>query len=280
MMLVYCVHFSCHAVRMRELNSDGSIKDVCKLLASYGFNIGDTVERKSDKSVGEILSVDDGKVKLKISGDVVAVVPVEAFMKRQWHVAANKNAPVEIKPTMHIQQCQRFINNRIAAFISLELADLAAQHEHFLEDVEIHIKPKRGVKVTKPYAKGKLLIVPVCLKVIVGDKPPKSVIMVGVATVGSKFWLSPLPTPKQADDIAAPFWFIGQDVENHNMEMFNVKASSNPQFVEFHVQIPIARNSKALKAGDWLMFPKIQSDEPVEPLHIVEGPTKRPKRKS
>jgi hypothetical protein len=264
---------------MRELNPDGTLKDVDKLLASYGFNVGDTVERKADKSKGEIISADKQLVRLRIAGDVVAAVPIETFLKRQWSVVAVKTTTVSIQPTVQIQKCTDFVKHRIASFISIELSNLALQHQELLQHTQILVKPKKGVQVTKAFAKGKLLLVPLSLKVMAGETPPKSAIVAPVQAGPLQFWLAPLPAPKNADHIAAPFWFVQHDKED-NMEMFSVKASQASGVDPLTVQIPIARNSKPLVAGDWLIFPQRVEVEHVDPLQPepAQPVCKRPKK--
>ena len=259
-----------------ELNADGSIKDVERRLASYGFNVGDTVARKADKSSGKIISVDAQAVRLEIAGDVVASVPIEAFLKRQWSTVSTK-VEVELTPTLKLEQCPDFMNHRICTMISLELSNLAMQHQHFSQHIQIHTKPKKGVRVTKSFAKGKLLIVPVSLKVAFGASLPKAAVAVSVPGSTLHFWLVPLSAPKEADDITTPFWYMTRDTED-NMEMMTVKTSSHSSdLVPIIAQIPIARNSKPLSDGDWLVLPKLPSD-PVEPLQEEQPLSKRIKR--
>jgi hypothetical protein len=268
---ILSVIFSLCMLRMRELTSQGSIKDVAVIMASYGFNIGDRVERTADKSTGHIESFDEKVVRVKIAGDVVAAVPIESFLKRQWHVlTSSKGDPVELKPSTDMMH-HSFMNCRLATFIQLELLNLTAQHRTCLEGVTIFTKPRRGIMVTKPFAKGKLTLIPTSFKVLFSKKlPHKTALSVLMDGHDFNFTVQAVSTPKTADDIAVPFWFVARDNEQLNMEIVYVKSSSHPEFNKFHVQIPIARNSKPLKEGDWLFLPKLQ--EEVEALVPVGDP--------
>ena len=72
--------------RMRELNEDGTMKDVGGLFQEQGFQVGDHVSRKAGNIRGTIVNIlsTEVHVRLEETPDVVGKFPLVSFLQHQW----------------------------------------------------------------------------------------------------------------------------------------------------------------------------------------------------
>jgi hypothetical protein len=249
------------STRMREFNDDGSLKNVAVLFHAAGFDVGQFVERRSDKTRGTIESFNSSCVKLLMDGtvDVLASINVEEFLNKKWSIIRKAVKDVlEVKPTKSPMQFDEFNVSRLAAFIQLELCNLTSTHSSLLSDLKVTVKPKREVCVSKSFDKNKLILVPTSLKIQCKQQDQSlsanSIVVDVVPAVAVKFLLTAPLSELEDRAHMAPFWFVGQSAEDEEINMHIVYQKS--QLDGFKLKIPIARNMNHVAEGTRLCFKK------------------------
>ena len=262
---------------MRELNDDGTMKDVSGLLQEQGFRVGDHVARKAGNMRGQIeeILVDEVKVRLEDPPGVIGKFPLVAFLQHQWSQYKPKVHVGDVVLTVVPSACPQFSSCAAASAIHHAVSQLTFQHESLLQYLKIQLKPK-AVVVTKSFEKGKLILVPTCLKVSHSvDRPVRQVIDIRVPGSSAFFWLTPmsgLPKTDEAGHIV-PFWHVQGVDEHHNMELGWLKVGDTP------FKVPVLKNSKQVKPGDVLVRKSIGADTPTEANADADPPPQK-KRKS
>ena len=132
--------------RIREFNEDGSLKNVAVLFHAAGFEVGQFVERKSDKTRGTIDSFNETCVKVLMDGtsNLLASIPVDEFLNRKRSVARKAVKDVlGVNLTENPSEFEEFQARRLAAFIQLELCSLTAANSQHLSSLKVCLKPKK-----------------------------------------------------------------------------------------------------------------------------------------
>lgn len=258
---------------MREISIDGTLKDTAVLMHAAGFQVGDYVERKADKVRGQLIEVTNESVKIQMD-DPVGVVgrfPLKDFLTKSWVKTSAKPDPVELVPDGLASSFDAFVAARVSSIIQLEICTLTTSHEKLALSTKVCLKPVKGVVCTKSFDKGKFTLVPTTIKInFKAGKPPTgtSVVHVQPSSLLS-FWLGPAHLPKVGDNgMIVPFWHMQKDSDEWNMEITMVKVVHDG----YKLQIPVARNIKPLKAGDWLVLKKVDAEDVEQP------PSKRAKK--
>ena len=251
-------------LRLRELNSDGSLKDVLTLVFEQGFQIGCHVERKSDKSKGQIVAMAPDMIKLEVAGSpgLLASVPTSTFLQGMWTKYTPKPSPTEVSFALASTNATLKIQQKCAAIFQ-KMCDLTFQHESVASGLLFQIKPQKRTVAIKKFEKGKLILVPVCQKVAfkVGDPAPSNhsnpLLLQVSGFEGVHFWLVPFGNQVKEDTFMAPYYHISQNHEGHNMEIHYQK------YDDF--KVPIAKNIKLVSEGDLIVLfkEKVPQDAPL-----------------
>jgi hypothetical protein len=262
---------------MRELNTDGTMKDVSSLLHEQGFHVGDHVHRKAGNIRGQIeeISADEVKVKLEDPPGVIAKFPLVSFLQNQWLQYKPKVHAADVALTVVPSTCPQFSSCAAASAIHHAVSELTFQHESILQYLKIQLKPK-AVVVTKSFEKGKLILVPTCLKVSYSvDRPARQVIDILVPGSKTFFWLTPMTGLPKTDEGChiVPFWHVQGVDEHHNMELVWLKVGDAP------FKVPVLKNNKQVKPGDALVRRSIGADTPTQATADADPPPQK-KRKS
>ena len=247
--------FCSFLLRLRELNTDGTLKDVIGVLGvEFGITIGSHVERKGEKVKGRVLVIDKDNVRIELVGSsVVQLFPTHTFLSGQFTVFTPKPDPTHIVYDA-LSTIGDLSARRKCAQIFVRVMELALEHDK-PSSVKLQVKPHRQVIALNKFDKGKLTFVPVCSKVLHkdGDAPAASCVSVQVSGCdGFHFWLSPFNVDPSSNPVA-PFWHIAHSDEGCNMEIHWVK------FDDIKVKVPVARNTKSIVEGDYLILPKAKS---------------------
>ena len=247
---------------MRELNADGTIKNVDALFQERGISIGAVLVRRSDKAKCRIvgLLLDTIKV-VSLDAKEEASIPTSEVLQGLWSRCLETSDGSDDKD-LHgkVATSHSFIYISTATKLHSYLCDLAVQHDAVLGGIKMCMKPK-SVIATKNFEKHKLVLVPWSNKVMFGDEERKGSLKLNVPfeLAGKVFWVNPLVVaPKSDDDIVVPYWFMSTDSADFNMEVSWVK------FDDF--KLPVARNIRAIKSGDSLVLAGSQSKGTVTPL--------------
>ena len=246
---------------MRELNIDGTMKDVNGLLQEQGFRVGDHVARKAGNIRGQIEEIlsEEVKVRLEDPQGVIGKFPLVQFLQHQWSQYKPKVHVGDVVLTVVPSACPQFSSCAAASAIHHTVSELTLQHESLLQHLKIQLKPK-AVVVTKSFEKGKLILVPTCLKVSHSvDRPARQVVDIPVPGSSAFFWLSPMSVLPKTDEAGhiVPFWHVQAVDEHHNMELVWLKVGDAP------FKVPVLKNNKQVKPGDAL----------VRRSNVVENPT-------
>lgn len=264
---------------MRELNADGTMQNVEKLLQEQGFNVGDHVSRKAGNVRGKILEIvsDEVKVQMEETPDVVAKFSLASFLQNQW---------THYKPKVHIGDviltvlpsiCPQFKSSSMSSAIHHAISTLTLQHQDVLKHLKIQLKPK-AVVATKSFEKGKLVLVPSSFRVShSNDRPSRQVLHITVPGYDGFFWPAPMMfLPKDdAAGLVVPFWHVQTASDDiHNMEICWLKVD-NGSF-----KVPVLKNIEGVRTGDVLVRARIDDDsaatrsEPPTKKSTREPPTK------
>ena len=267
--------------RMRELNLDGTVKDVSCLMSELGFSLGSYAERKADKSRGKIISISEIEVKLEIMSapGVVASVPIKMFLDSQWVRFAPKPEKTSVSVIPQPIMNDEFEAIRLSGLISQKMCDLVISHDATARKLSVQLSPSKQVVAQSSFEKGKLVLVPACAKVSYAfqqDRSNESRVIVQVRKSSAIFTLVPFRNAAKDDGCVAPFWFTAASSEEFNMEMTVVKSSDGD------ICLPVARNIKPIKQGDSLvLFKKKRVADPLV-VETQSGSSKppAPKKKS
>jgi hypothetical protein len=247
--------------RMRELNPDGTIKDVQSFFQEHGISVGTVLIRKADKSkckVAKILLDTINVVSLDSKAE--ASIATSEIMQGLW--SRCKDTPHEQEKELHgkIYRAPMFLHLMTASKLHAKLCDLAVQHDAGLNGIKMSMKP-RSVIATKSFEKHKLVLVPWSHKVFFGKEEPKNCLKLQVPFefADVEFWVKPIGGgAKTDDDIVVPYWFLSTDSSDFNMEIFWVKCDD--------FKLPVARNIRAIKLDETLKLAGAESKVAVEPL--------------
>lgn len=243
------------------------------MVSEMGYQVGSHVERKSDKSKGQIVSMDVDMIKLEVaeSPGLIATVPTLSFLQGHWAKYTPKASPTESLFTLASNTSELKIMAKCAAIFQ-RMCDLTFTHESSVAGLKFQIKPQKFVEATKKFEKGKLVLVPVCQKVSfkVGDPPPTSSLVVHASGfAGVHFWLVPYGNQYKENTFMAPFYHIGTNHEDFNMEMQWLKVED--------FKLPVARNVKVIEEGDRVVL--FKEKPPQEPPLVASDSSSLPKTK-
>lgn len=265
--------------RMRELNVDGSVKDVACLMAELGFVVGGFAERKADKTKGKIVTMSDSEVKVEIIGapGVSANVPLKLFLDAQWVSYTPKPQRPEVVVSPKSVLTDDFQAVRHGAMILQKMCELAILNDKAAQRLKVQFQPGKQVVSEVAFEKGKLILVPLCSKVVHSFQIDRSDNKVTAQVVNSKatFTLVPMGNAPKDDGTVAPFWFMSSSSDDFNMELTHQKDGD--------FRLPVARNVKPIKPGDQLIV--FKPKKVVEPLKtdaqaVTPEPPPKKKRKS
>lgn len=273
--------FHLDTLRMRELNLDGTVKDVACLMSELGFSIGSYAERKVDKSRGKIISISEVEVKLEVMSapGVVATVPIKMFLDSQWVRFVPKPEKTIVSVTPQPILNDEFEAIRFSGLILQKMCDLAISHDTTARKVSVQLSPSKQVVAQSSFEKGKLVLVPVCAKVLHSfqqERSNESRVIAQVPKSSAIFTLVPYRNAAKDDGCVAPFWFMAASSEDYNMEMTVVKSDGD-------IRLPVARNIKPIKEGDSLvLFKKKRVADPlvVDSVSSSSRPPAGPKKKA
>ncbi len=274
-------------LRMRIYNHDGSLDGMHQLVKEMGFVVGAHVVRKGDKTYAQIVGMENEFVLLNLADATDATgeshkVHCRSFLKKEWRKYTPKKEVEtlsEHEKYYGVHQ-DEFIQMMIKHRIIEEMHDLGATHSMHDSDLQLEVKPSKGVIALKKYPKGKLILVPVSCKI--GCTPesksiPTQNIVLGalVTNVHEEkmvFSLAPhILLPKDDDEgydshgFLCPFWFIefSDDPSKVNMEIFPDLHSydqTKQRYWEAKPKIPVARNTRPIAENERLCLLKPKKD--------------------
>ena len=247
---------------MRELNADGTIKNVDAFFQEHGISKGAVLVRKADKAKCRIVEILLDTIKVvSLDAKDEASIPTREVLQGLWsRYRETVDGSDEKELHAKIAAAPFFESIMTSTQLHSRLCDLAVQHESVLEGVKMHMKPK-SVLATKNFDKHKLVLVPWSNKVLFGPEEPKQSLKLQVPfeLSNSAFWLKPWVVPPKSDnDIVVPYWFMSTDSTDSNMEVWWVKCDD--------FKLPVARNTRAIKSGEPLVLAGLQSKGTVAPL--------------
>lgn len=283
-------------LRMRIYNQDGSLDGMHQLVRELGFVVGTHVHRKGDKTFAEITGMEGEFVLLKMADadgeEPHHKVHCRSFLQNEWKKYTPKKDVeylTEHDKYYGIHQ-DEFIQMMIKHRIIEEMHDSGATFKMHDSDLQLEVKPSKGVIALKKFAKGKLVMVPVTCKIACapeGKSIPSQNIVLGTLmknTKGEKMVFSlgsyvNLPKNEIYDHQAfvCPFWFIEftDDPEKVNMEVFpDLKNydQTGVRYWEAKPKIPVARNTRKIEENERLCFlkPKKDSSKHLEVISRIE----------
>ena len=263
---------------MRELNADGTIKNVHAFFQEHGIAVGAVISRKADKAkcrISEIL-FDTIKV-VSLDSKDEASIPTGEVLQGLWSRCRETSDGSDEKDLKaKVAAAASFTHIMTATQLHSKLCEIAVQHDAVLGGINMSMKPK-SVITTKNFEKHKLVLVPWSNKVIFGPEEPKNSLKLHVPfeLADVVFWVKPwVVPPKSEGDIVVPYWFMSTDSADFNMEVHWVKCDD--------FKLPVARNIRALKSGEPLVLAGLQSKGTVTPLFgaSVSSVEAKPHKKS
>jgi hypothetical protein len=206
-------------VIMRDLSSDGKLRNECALVVEKGFSVGMTVARKADKIVGTIQSIAASGVVIRVQGaeGKMVVGSLDSFGNGEWAEFTPKAEPEELLEwhahAPHVSPLFDALLHK--GEIAMQMHDLDEKHAAVLIGSKVFVKPKKDVVASKAFALHKLILVPSTVRVDC-KSDCKDVVPSGCVDVGChggmRFWLTGAnQLPKKADaGFIAPYWFVHQ----------------------------------------------------------------------
>jgi hypothetical protein len=262
-----------HETVMREFHGDGRMMNPNQPLIDAGFNVGVDVVRRQDKRRGTISVLGEPSFVMSDTGDMLQVSAAELLAL--WKMIDNK--PGDSDEAEELVDFDQHVADQSPSFQTLvhkqlliaQMSQLTIKHPLRVGDLRVFVKPKK-VEVTAPVKKNDLVIVPVTLKIEckkedIDDGPTPLSVDVG-CDGGFRFWLtSSNQLPNSKKNIAgfvSPFWLltVSSTKEDCNMELHFFK----------DVLIPVARNTKALSAGDTLVLYRPTKEDQVQDTHAAK----------
>ncbi|CAE7330223.1 unnamed protein product [Symbiodinium sp. CCMP2592] len=204
-----------------ELDDQGRNKDDIRLRAA-GYEVGQTVLRKSDSSTGKIEAMTASEVSLQVEGEIVTVAS-ESFLAGEWRPYASKEeaVPVAFEASLPVNSSEFLLAEAKARILQQIRADEASGSAHY-GNLQLFLKPG-NVKAGKRFEKSELVLVPSTHRI--DFKKP------GSASAGA---------------IVAGL----VDIKGCTYEV-KLKMTADATW-----QIPFARNTKVINAGDSLVLGK------------------------
>lgn len=254
---------------MRELNPDGTIKNIQAYYEEYGISIGSTLMRKSDKSKCKVIALFADKCQVSsLDSKSQAYIPIQEVLQGQWsRCQDDENRDIEYTPK--VAKASLFELSRIATELHEKLCALAVEHDSCLSGIKISGKPK-GIVAVSNFQKHKLVLVPWSFKVFGGREAPKNSLQLSVPFehTSNQYWIKPLTAaPKSNDEVVVPYWFMSTHSSDFNMEVFMMKCDD--------YKIPVARNIRPITQGEPLVLEGLQSHEAAsslfEPAPAIES---------
>ena len=257
-----------------ELDDQGKHKDASRL-RSAGYEVGQSVLRKTDGSTGKIHGMTPSEVTLDVDGHHVKV-PAESFFKGEWRQVNSKSELVAVEfigslpvnsADFQVAQCK----SRILERMSAQEATGAAHYGN----LELYLKPSKDVKAAKRFEKGELVVIPSTHKIDL--KRPGSAsggsVVAGVVDIEGETHEILLGSCLQAQaskQVLHPFWCIRTSTTqaDSNLELvprnhFNKKFKMDSDAVW---NLPYARNTKVINQGDSLVLWRPCTAPRPEPL--------------
>ncbi|CAE7280048.1 unnamed protein product [Symbiodinium sp. CCMP2592] len=265
---------------MRELSSDGSVKDSAVMMAESGFSVGQYVRRKADQETGQVTAIELGRVKLKQPSGSVVRVSIDSFLAGHWQVYTPKPEPqtvddLSVYSPLNFPEYER---QMLLACLYMDMHELMQKHDTnpMLQKLRVTLKPRKSVQATAFIPKNKLIMVPMGLTIKHGQKKPEDAIFDIIAPMSDYFfWIvSFIQIPKAEGD--AGFInpaFLVQPLpvsDTWNCEVSHVKSNRDKK-----VQLPILKNTLDLQQDDVLYMPKAEKTVHVEALQVDTPPRKR-----
>ena len=221
-------------------------------------------------------------------------VPSTSFLKKEWKKYTPKKDPVLVAE--HARHYGPFTTDFhhmiVKARVALALGDVCTKHARADSDIELTLKPSKGVKSMKAFGIGKLVLAPATTKITMGleGKMPSTNILLGALAMnhaGEKllFSLAPMNLLNADEKFISPFFFVqsSDDPDDCNMELTPCLESydqtkKSPENVV--VKIPIMRNTKELNVGDSIVVSREKKDSSKDVAMLISGATgQAPKRR-
>ncbi|CAJ1452428.1 unnamed protein product [Effrenium voratum] len=254
------------AMLMRELREDGSFKNPVAVLQELGYQVGDHVRRKADRTQGVIKDIQKEKVRVEVDG-VTCKVFLAAFMSQEWV----RVVPKAVAETMAFNEHWPSQNSsfQLQLTSSKIMLELRAQSDKFEGEgwAKLHaqVKPNKSLACAGKFQKHELTLIPVTGKI--GSHAGFKEIPASSFNVQTSWGDD--ATEESEQGFMAPFWFaqLTHNSELANLQLHWLRADSG-------IKIPCFRNGKALKEGDRLMYFKEKRKAEVALLEQSPGKTK------
>ena len=265
---------------MRELSSDGSVKDSALMLQEAGFAVGQHVRRKADQETGMLMAMEHGRVKLRQPSGSIVRVSIDSFLAGHWQVFTPKPEPQTVEDLSLYSPAKfpEYERQMLLACLYMDMHELMKKHETnlMLQKLKVTLKPRKSVEATAFIPRNKLIMVPMGLSIKHGQKKPEDAIFHIITPMSDYFfWIvSFIQIPKAEGD--AGFInpaFLVQPLpvsDNWNCEVSHVKSTRDKK-----VQLPILKNTLDLQQDDVLHMPKPEKTVHVEALQADTPPRKR-----
>ncbi|CAE7245005.1 unnamed protein product [Symbiodinium sp. CCMP2456] len=275
--------------RMRELNSDGSLRNASELLADKGFTLQAFVRRRADKLECRIDGIQGQQIHLvELGKKGIMKVPIEQFLAGTWAIFQPRSEPeiIEDLSVFMPSECHDFQAAVVVACIQKELATLTEDHKDVMLQLSLQLKPTKALVTKKNFSKGQLVLIPSSYKVVQrpksqGDLSNAVKVQVDWQADDRQFWITACNSMPKADEAfepgkhcLAPFFLVpaSEEVGAINLVMFMAGSK------ESKVKIPILKNTHAVAKGTSLLQAPIKKDNKREQLEMPV-PVKRVKGK-
>ena len=123
---------------MRELSTEGLLKDQSVILRDMGYDIGHFVERKADKAKGKIIEFVGDKVKLEQEDGTKCLAVIESFLKGQWQKFTPKSDPEMIDTITNATEHKDFLIPMLVSKINVSLCKLTTTHTEINSKLKHH----------------------------------------------------------------------------------------------------------------------------------------------
>lgn len=275
--------------RMRELNSDGSLRNASELLADKGFTLQAFVRRRADKLECRIDGIHGQQIHLvELKNKGVMKVPLEQFLAGTWVIFQPRSEPeiIEDLSVFMPSECYDFQAAVVVACIQQELATLTENHKNILSQLSMQLKPTKALVTTEKFKAGQLVLVPSSFKIVQrlksqGDLPNAVKAQVDWKLDDRQFWITACNSLPKVDEAfepgkhcMAPFFAVPTSEDNDSVNLVMSMASSK----ESKVKIPVLKNTHAIAKGTSLLQAPIKKDNKREHLEMPV-PVKRVKGK-
>ncbi|CAE7693022.1 unnamed protein product [Symbiodinium sp. CCMP2592] len=226
---------------MRELSSDGSVKDSALMLEEAGFSVGQHVRRKADQETGQLMAMELGRVKLKQPSGSIVRVSIDSFLAGHWQVFTPKPEPqtvddLSVYSPLNFPEYER---QMLLACLYMDMHELMQKHETnpMLQKLKDAI-----FDIITPMSDYFFWIVSfIQIPKAEGD----------AGFINPAFLVQPLPVS-----------------DTWNCEVSHVKSNRDKK-----VQLPILKNTLDVQQDDVLYMPKAEKTVHVEALQ-AETPAK------